>query len=229
MRVEKRIIIGGNRLTLMRNIRRAVVPIKIHNKDYWTVAERVDKFREDHPTWTILTELISADDDTVVFKASIAGDEGVIISTGFAEEDRHASAINKSSALEVCETSAVGRALAFYGLAGTEIASADEVAGAISQQKIGEATERLISHNVKWREYDATLLSIRQHCYDGNLSAAWEEWNEIPQDDQRILKIAPTKGGWMDKAVKDGLAQAAKDDFDPVKGVYKSIAKRNET
>ena len=42
--------------------------------------------------------------------------------------------INKTSALENAETSAVGRALAFLGFAGTEIASADEVANAIKQQ-----------------------------------------------------------------------------------------------
>lgn len=186
-------------MTLMKNIRRAVVPIKIHNKDYWTVAERIDKFREDHPDWTILTDLISADDDTVVFKASIAGDNGVIISTGFAEEDRHASAINKSSALEVCETSAVGRALAFYGLAGTEIASADEVAGAISQQ----AARELIEYNALVREFWPSINAAKDY-----LEPKWGEsqnqshvtdaracLKELGDEIYRKLWRAPSKGG----------------------------------
>ena len=88
-------------------------------------------------------------------------------------------------------------------------------------------TGRLVAHNLKWREYENAIVSIRGHCYGGNLQAAWEEWNEIPDDDRMILKVAPTKGGWMDKVVKDGLAQAAKDDFDPDAGVYRSIAERN--
>jgi hypothetical protein len=57
-----------------------------------------------------------------------------VVAVGHAEENRQASTINKTSALENCETSAYGRALAAFGFAGTEFASADEVAQAISQQ-----------------------------------------------------------------------------------------------
>jgi len=108
--------------------------VSIHGKLYLTVASRINTFRTDHPDWTIATEVISVDDERVVMKAAIATPSGQVISTGYAEEVRSASAINRTSALENAETSAVGRALAFYGLAGTEIASADEVANAIKQQ-----------------------------------------------------------------------------------------------
>lgn len=201
--------------------------VSIHGKQYQTVAYRIATFREKHPEWCVMTEVVTADDERVVVKATIANELQHVIATGYAEEVRGSTNINKTSALENAETSAVGRALAFFGLAGTEIASADEVANAIAQQKIAEATERLIAHNLKWREYENAIVSIRGHCYGGNLQAAWEEWNEIPDDDRMILKVAPTKGGWMDKVVKDGLAQAAKDDFDPDAGVYRSIAERN--
>lgn len=201
--------------------------VSIHGKQYQTVAYRIATFREKHPEWCVMTEVVTADDERVVVKATIANELQHVIATGYAEEVRGSTNINKTSALENAETSAVGRALAFFGLAGTEIASADEVANAIAQQKIAEATERLIAHNLKWREYENAIVSIRGHCYGGNLQAAWEEWNEIPDDDRMILKVAPTKGGWMDKVVKDGLAQAAKDDFDPEAGVYRSIAERN--
>lgn len=106
----------------------------IHGKEYETVASRVGKFRDTYKTdLSIVTEPYSIDDDRVVFKASII-DDGTVIATGFAEELRSASTINRTSALENCETSAIGRALANFGLAGTEFASADEVAQAISQQ-----------------------------------------------------------------------------------------------
>lgn len=108
--------------------------VNIRGKQYLLVAERIDAFRKDHPTWTIKTELVSSDETTVVFKASILDDKDRLISTGWAEEIRSSTGINSTSALEVCETSAVGRALSFYKYAGGEIASADEVIHAIKNQ-----------------------------------------------------------------------------------------------
>ena len=109
--------------------------VNIHGKEYKTVAKRVDEFRKEYKTdMAIITSLVSIDEKTVVMKAEIMDKEQRIIATGFAEEHRTASQINKTSALENCETSAIGRALANFGLAGGEYASADEVANAINQQ-----------------------------------------------------------------------------------------------
>lgn len=109
--------------------------VNIHGKDYKTVAKRVDEFRNKYETkMSIITSLVSIDEKTVVMKAEILDENGRAIATGFAEEHRQASQINRTSALENCETSAIGRALANFGLAGGEYASADEVANAISQQ-----------------------------------------------------------------------------------------------
>jgi hypothetical protein len=108
--------------------------IDIHGKKYETVASRVSRFREKHSDeYSIITELVSADTDRVVMKATISKD-GNVIATGYAEENRNASTINRTSALENCETSAIGRALAAYGMAGTEYASADELTTALRQQ-----------------------------------------------------------------------------------------------
>ncbi len=109
--------------------------VNIHGKQYSTVALRVKEFREKHKLeLSIVTELVERDDSTVVMKASILDGKQNPIATGYAEERRDASMINKTSALENCETSAIGRALAAFGMAGTEYASADEVANAISNQ-----------------------------------------------------------------------------------------------
>jgi len=201
------------------------MPVQIHGKEYHTVAERVAAFRESGAGLglTIETQLIAQDDEKVIMKALILDGE-TLLSTGYAEEVRDSSNINKTSALENAETSAVGRALAFFGLAGTEIASADEVAGAISQQKIAEATERLKAHNSAVKEHWDSITAIRQFVDEENIGAAWEAWNEIPEADRMTLKVAPTKGGWMRMQDKKALTEAAAQDFDPERGVYKSIA-----
>lgn len=109
--------------------------VNIHGKEYSTVAFRVNELRAEHKDdVSIETEIVSSDDKYVVMKAIIKNKDGRVIATGHAEERRDSTMINKTSALENCETSAIGRALAAFGLAGTEFASADEVATAISNQ-----------------------------------------------------------------------------------------------
>jgi len=109
--------------------------VNIRGREYLTVAYRVKQFRVDHPDWQIHTDIIHMDDDRVVVRAEICDSAGVTVASGHAEEKRSASQINQTSALENCESSAVGRALAFAGYGGSEIASADEVQNAIYQQE----------------------------------------------------------------------------------------------
>jgi hypothetical protein len=115
------------------------MPVNIHGKEYLTVAERLDTFRTDkvREGWAIITEIIENDSDYVVIKATIKDEKDRTVATGHAQEKYGAGTINQTSALENCETSAIGRALACMGLAGTEFASADEVAGVIKQQGEG--------------------------------------------------------------------------------------------
>lgn len=108
--------------------------VDIRGKQYQTVAYRVGKFRETHPDWSLLTEVVERDVDCVVVRATIANEDGRVLATGHAEEYRKASQINRTSALENAETSAVGRALAALGFGGTEFATANEVVNAIHQQ-----------------------------------------------------------------------------------------------
>lgn len=87
--------------------------------NYETVEDRLARFWEDHPAGRVATELIAHDGDQVIFKAAIYFDAADPIprSTGFAEELRGSSPVNKTSHLENCETSAIGRALANCGYA----------------------------------------------------------------------------------------------------------------
>ena len=111
--------------------------VNIHGREYRTVALRVDDFRKKHPIddgWAIITTATFID-DLVRVVAQIVSPTGVTVATGIAEEKRGSTQINRTSALENCETSAIGRALAAAGYGGEEYASADEVANAIAQQR----------------------------------------------------------------------------------------------
>jgi hypothetical protein len=110
--------------------------ISIHGKDYATVALRLAVLRRNLGARAkIETEIVSIDQTTVVCKAIVSIND-TVIATGLAEEKRTSSRINQTSALENCETSAVGRALAFCGITNDSIASAEEVAAAIEQQSV---------------------------------------------------------------------------------------------
>lgn len=130
--------------------------VNIHGKEYKTVAKRVDEFRKEHKQELgIQTNLVSIDERTVVIKAEIINKEGFVIATGYAEENRQSSTINKTSALENCETSAIGRALANFGLAGGEYASADEVAQTISRQE--QSKKFVKKYGIDYEEIQAHL------------------------------------------------------------------------
>lgn len=111
-----------------------VKTIDMKGKKYVMVNERVKAFRAACPTGQIVTEVIHIDEGSVMIKASVI-DEGVTLATGTAYEEKASSYINKSSFVENCETSAVGRALGFLGIGiDDSMGSADEVANAMLQQ-----------------------------------------------------------------------------------------------
>jgi hypothetical protein len=84
-------------------------------KDYVQVNERLEKFRAEHPTWGLVSDLIHQDETRVIVRAVITDESGREIASGMAEEVRGSSPVNKTSAVENGETSAWGRALANLG------------------------------------------------------------------------------------------------------------------
>ena len=109
--------------------------IQIQGKDYITVNEGIKEFRKLHPQGQILNQVMANADGQVMFQCKIIVD-GVLVATAHAYEKEGSSFINKTSYIENCETSAVGRALGMYGIGiDTSLASADEVANAVTQQK----------------------------------------------------------------------------------------------
>lgn len=113
----------------------------IKGKAYVEVNERIKYFREsgNYEGWALSTDITHLDENSCVIKATITNNEGYIVATGYAQEDKASSYINKTSYVENCETSAWGRALANLGIGiDTSIASSNEVSMAIAKQGMPE-------------------------------------------------------------------------------------------
>ena len=135
----------------LKKANETIMTIDVKGKQYAEVNQRIKAFRMLYPEGTIETEMISNENGVCVFKASIyipeydevAKSQGVtlvnhsrLLGTGTAYEKENSTFINKTSYIENCETSAVGRALAMCGIGiDTSIASAEEVQNAIANQE----------------------------------------------------------------------------------------------
>lgn len=114
----------------------AIKTTDIKGKDYAEVNQRIKAFRMVYPNGSITTEIVSLVDGVVTMKTTIKDNEGNVLSTGYAYEKENSTFINKTSFIENCETSAVGRALGMCGFGiDTSVASAEEVQNAIENQK----------------------------------------------------------------------------------------------
>ena len=112
--------------------------IDIKGKPYVMVNERLEYFwsHEFFGHYSIETEFVELSEERCVMKATIKDENGKIKSTGHAYEKADSTFINKTSYIENCETSAVGRALGICGIGiKTSVASAEEVGNAIAQQE----------------------------------------------------------------------------------------------
>lgn len=142
---------GQMRFEELQNANQAISTTNIKGKEYAEVNQRIKAFRMVFPDGCIRTELISNEDGVCVFKAEVytSTENGVntLLGTGHAYEKESSSFINKTSYIENCETSAVGRALGMCGFGiDTSICSADELNNALVNQ---EASKPITKGQVK--------------------------------------------------------------------------------
>lgn len=120
--------------------------VNIRGKEYVMVKDRVAAFRKICPNGSIETKVLSMDNGTIIMQA-IVKDGDVILATGTAWEKESNGYINKTSYVENCETSCIGRALGFAGIGiDDSMASGEEVANAILNQGKSRITEEMVKH-----------------------------------------------------------------------------------
>jgi len=125
--------------------------VNIKGKQYVEVNERLRYFRETYPNFALTTEVLEKTETSILILASVINDEGRVLATGMAEEEKGSTFINKTSYVENCETSAWGRALGNFGIGiDTSVASANEVQNAVANQ--GKSTELLMDLNTEKME-----------------------------------------------------------------------------
>lgn len=150
----------------------------IKGKEYAPVSERVRAFRSIFPNYRIKTRIVSFDAGEWVIEAEILDESGDLLANGHASEKVGVGNINKTSALENAETSAVGRALGFLGIGiAASIASADEVTNAAYQLEEIKMREALATESEKKR--------LREYC------------DQLGADPMQIAKQAGWTGGAM--------------------------------
>ena len=181
-------------------INQQIQTTSIKGKEYAPVSERVRAFRNILPEWRIQTKIVSFDEGEWVFQAEVQDDGGVTQSTAHASEKVGVGNINKTSALENAETSAVGRALGFLGVGiAASIASADEVTNAAYQLEEIKMREALATEAEKRPRRDlcetvgAEPLEIaKQAGWNGGPMTAEQHGNAL-----KILKSLEQSQEWL--------------------------------
>jgi hypothetical protein len=177
--------------------------IDIKGKSYVLVADRVIYFNETYPNGSINTKLLSElNSETVVMKAVIIPDLKfpTRFFSGYSQAKWGEGNVNRTSALENCETSAVGRALAMMGIGVIDsVASVDEMNKAgVSEQSIAQKENYPAKEQEpkQWtsREPAATQKQVNY------LKKLMEELELPVADDKTIF-------GWGIKKVSDLISQ----------------------
>jgi hypothetical protein len=115
-------------------------------EDYETVEVRLEKFIKDFPDFRVETELVSFQNDRYIVKAWIYRTfaDSTPFSSGLAEETISSRGVNATSALENCETSAIGRALANAGYASKGKRPSKEEMVKVTRAKLSEPKQDYI-------------------------------------------------------------------------------------
>ena len=136
----------------IKKVNESIVLTDIKGKKYAEVNQRIKAFRMLYPEGFIETNILSLQDGVCVMRTEVGyyfttyneetektSVQRYVLGTGTAYEKEDNGPVNKTSYIENCETSSVGRALAMCGIGvDTSISSAEEVENAINQQENNE-------------------------------------------------------------------------------------------
>ena len=207
-------------------------------EDYETVEERLVKFWKDHPDGQIHTRLLEHSSGRFIVEASIYRTEADARcwTTGLAEETIQGRGVNATSALENCETSAIGRALANAGYATkgkrasreemSKVEAASKVKANIEQvkAKMAETTKEYVpvaKADDPWTQWEAAPVQTMEQAVETVKSAlGGTAVEESCQHGARIWRTGTSKqgkpyGAWYCAGAKDGVLLHNSEKCDP--------------
>ena len=155
--------------------------IKIQGKSYVLVSDRILYFNETYKEGCITTDLVKYEDKQIIIKATVYPEwlQGRTF-TGYSQSIEWQGYINKTSALENAETSAVGRALAMMGIGVIDsIASVDEINKAKGAWALSTTSDWLDKPNFWKRNMD-------------NLKSAIEKWERKKNKEETLAYLEAT-------------------------------------
>ena len=167
----------------IKKVNETISTIDVKGKNYAEVNQRIKAFRMLYPEGVIDPEILSVENGVCIMKATIKDENDHILGIGHAYEKENSTFINKTSYIENCETSAVGRALAMCGIGiDTSVASYEEVANAIENQKpkndkVTEAQKSLIKNNFN-------IPQFKEYCTSKGIT----KLSQLKKDDADALE-----------------------------------------
>lgn len=201
-----------NKIITFEDIQKAnesIITTDIKGKDYAEVNQRIKAFRMVYPTGFIIPSMKKNENGICVFIAQVGYykehntisedekgnkyqdtySEKIVLATGTAYEKENSTFINKTSYIENCETSAVGRALGMCGFGiNTSVASAEEVLNAINNQVLTK--EEALKMTINFGKYkDKTLNDIQD-------DESYLEWLFNNSKDENMVKAVSLVTGW---------------------------------
>ena len=173
--------------------------IDIKGKKYVLVADRILYFNQEYPNGRIKTYLKSKPEaERVVIKAIVVPDvdNEKRCFTGYSQALWGDGYINKTSAIENCETSAIGRALAMMGIGVVDsLASVDEINKAeiqskmsLSNTQVKQISEALEYKGITQPEDKQTIVKAITGGEPLNTSGVARLVKEIQQTESDTLK-----------------------------------------
>lgn len=170
--------------------------IPLGKSEYVMVKTRLQYFRKHYENASIDTDHVFFDGKSIMCKTTIHVD-GKLVATGMAHEEKSKNNINATSFVEVCETSAVGRALGMMGIGITNsVATYDEVKNAIAQQEANAKADELMQY--KAESLSAKLImSIEAEDEEGVTEVEKDYRGDVPLATRVKLTLSPEHLEWM--------------------------------
>ena len=177
-------------------------------EDYETVESRLEKWWKDYPDGRITTKIEQATDTRYIVSAELYKTEAdaKACATGLASESISDRGVNSTSALENCETSAIGRALANAGYAAKgKRASREEMTKVASfKPKYGAPGSKSAAMEMALHLVD----SQSKDNNDGSIPVVWSVGESVAQFGDVVAVGFTCRHGDMIK--KEGVAKATK-------------------